>query len=82
MNRTRIEVNRKAVVQLLKSDEVRADLEERAREIARAAGAGMSADSTVGRTRARAYAWTDTWEARRAEARGGALRRAIDAGGY
>jgi hypothetical protein len=59
---------------------VRADLERRAARINRAAGGGMNVDSTIGKTRARATVAAVSREARRAEATGRALTRAIDAG--
>lgn len=59
---------------------VQADLAERAKRIAAAAGPGMEASSQQGKTRARASVITATHEARRAEAESRALTRAIDAG--
>lgn len=76
----RIVLNRAGVEELLRSPEVRADLERRARAIAAAAGEGMEVDSAIGRTRARAMVWTDTPRARLAEATNRTLTRAIDAG--
>jgi hypothetical protein len=65
---------------LLRSPEVRRDLERRARNIAAAAGPGFEADSEIGRNRARASVWTATFEAMAAEATDRALTRSIDAG--
>lgn len=76
----KVKLNRAGVKALLRSDEVRRDLEARARRIATAAGPGMTATSEVGKTRARAVALTATTEARIAEARTGDLSRALDAG--
>lgn len=70
----------KGMRDLLRSDEVRSDLAERARRIAAAAGPGMAYSSTIGRRRALAMVWTDTPEAMVAEAHGRDLTRAIDAG--
>lgn len=75
-----VKLNRKGIRDLLRSAEVRNDLERRAARIAAAAGDGMESDSSIGKNRARASVWTDTHEARRAEADGFALSRAIDAG--
>jgi hypothetical protein len=80
MGRVRVRLTRSGPRQLRQSAAVRADLEARARRIARAAGPGMTVDSTTGRSRARATVFTDTFEARRNEARHRALTRAIDAG--
>jgi hypothetical protein len=75
-----VKLNRKGMRDLLQSAEVRSDLAARAARIAAAAGDGMESDSSVGSNRARASVWTGTYEARRAEADGFALSRAIDAG--
>jgi len=77
---TRIELNSQGVRDLLRSQEVKADLEHRAAAIAARAGEGMEHDSRVGRARAHASVWTETPEAMRAEAQDRALTRAIDAG--
>jgi hypothetical protein len=66
--------------ELLRSDEVRNDLERRARNIAQAAGKGMEYSSTTGRNRALAMVWTETPEAMAAEAYTRKLTRSIDAG--
>ncbi len=80
MAKVRIELNKKAVREILRSPEVQADLKRRADAIAAAAGPGHETDLSVGRNRARASVVTATHEARRAEAVDRALTRAIDAG--
>lgn len=75
-----IKLNRAGMKELLRSEEVRRDLERRARNIAVSAGDGMGHSSTIGRKRALAMVWTDTPEAMVAEARTRKLTRAIDAG--
>lgn len=77
---TRITLNAAAVRDLLRSEDVRRDLAERAAAIAAAAGPGMAHSSTIGRHRALAMAWTGTPAAMVAEARDRKLTRAIDAG--
>lgn len=72
-------LNRAGVRELLRSPEVKADLEARARRVAARAGDGMRVESATGRNRARAAVITDTIEARRAEAKHRALTSAIDA---
>jgi predicted GIY-YIG superfamily endonuclease len=59
---------------------IAADLNRRAKNIAKAAGDGMEVDSDVGPNRARASVRTATPEAMRREAQQKALTRAIDAG--
>jgi hypothetical protein len=80
MANVRIVLNRKGVREILRSPEVEADLERRARHIAAAAGPGHEVDVTVGGNRARASVRTDTFEAMRDEATDRNLTRALDAG--
>lgn len=80
MAAARVKLDSKAVRDLLRSDEVKADLERRARAIAAAAGEGFEVDSDVGPARARASVRSATLEAHVAEATDRALTRAIDAG--
>ncbi len=75
-----LKLNSQGIVDLLRSDGVLRDLRARAERIAAVAGEGMAVDSDVGRTRARAWVWTDTPEAMVAEATNRKLTRAIDAG--
>ena len=76
----RVVLNRKAVRDLLRSAEVKADLERRARSIAAAAGPGNEMESETGSNRARAAVVTETAEAMHAEATNRSLTRALDAG--
>lgn len=76
----RIELNHAAVVGLLKSPEVLADLERRGKSIAEAAGEGYEIQTFVGATRARVTVRTETFAAREREATQRSLTRAIDAG--
>jgi hypothetical protein len=80
MARVRVKLTRNGPRQLRQLEVVRRDLERRAQAIARAAGSGMKADSSIGKTRARATVFTATPEARRAEATSRALTRAVGAG--
>ena len=79
-SRVRIVLNRRGMRELLRSPEVLAELERRAKQIAAAAGDGMEPSAMVGKNRARASVITATHSARRAEAVTRALTRAIDAG--
>lgn len=76
----RVVLNRAGVGELLRSAEVKAELERRAARIAAAAGAGNEVESGVGRTRARAAVVTETFEAKHSEAKDRTLTRALDAG--
>lgn len=80
MANVRIVLNSAGVEELLKSEEVRADLERRARNIAEAAGDGFEASSEIGINRARAEVRADTIEAKQAETTERRLTAAIDAG--
>lgn len=80
MAKIRIELNSKAIRDLLRSPEVQAELLRRAQNIAAAAGPGMEASVVPGRNRARASVITATAEARRAQATDRVLTRALDAG--
>jgi hypothetical protein len=80
VSKVRVKLNSKGVRDLLKSAELRADLDARARRIAAAAGPGFEAQPSAGPARARAVVITATDEARAAEATDRALTRAIDAG--
>lgn len=80
MARPVVKINRAAVRKLLKDQALLADLERRAAKIAAAAGPGFESDGRIGRTRARAMAYTTDAQSMRAEATDRALTRAIDAG--
>ena len=77
---TRIKLNSKAVRDLLRSSEMVADLDARARRIEQAAGPGHKSEAQAGRSRALASVWTVTRQAKEDEARSRSLTRAIDAG--
>lgn len=76
----KVVLNRKGVRELLRGNEVRTDLERRAKAIASRAGDGFEADSDVGPARARASVRTADRDAMIAESHGRALTRALDAG--
>lgn len=80
MAKLKIVLNRRGVRELLRSQEVRRDLERRAEAIANAAGPGHLVDSQVGKNRARASVRTDSIDAMIAEATNRNLTRALDAG--
>lgn len=80
MSDVRIVINDHGIQELLKSAAIKADLEERAKKIAEAAGPGNVAGVDEGRTRARGYVVTATPQAQEAEATNRSLTRAIEAG--
>lgn len=75
-----VEINKAGVRDLLRSEEIRADLERRAQAIAAAAGDGFEVEVFRGANRYRVSVRTGTEPARRAEATDRSLTRAIDAG--
>lgn len=75
----RVQLNSRAITALLKSTEVRRDLEERVKRGAAAAGDGYEFESSIGRTRALAMVWADSPAAKWREDREHNLMRAQDA---
>lgn len=73
-------LNHAGVRDLLRSDEVEADLRRRAEAIAAAAGDGYEVEMFRGQNRWRATVRTGTETARRDEAKNRTLTGAIDAG--
>lgn len=80
MAKVEIKVNEDAILAILRGPEVQADLKRRADRIAETAGPGNASEVVVGSTRARGHVWTDTNEAKVAEATERTLTRALDAG--
>jgi hypothetical protein len=80
MANVKVKLNRKGVVELLKSAEVANDLDRRAQAIASAAGPGHRIEESETPNRARVAVITDTFEAMRREATERSLTRAVDAG--
>jgi hypothetical protein len=80
MANVRIVLNRAGVRELLRSDEMEAELLRRANNIANAAGPGHRVESRKRTNRARAAVITDTADARLAQATSNTLGSALDAG--
>lgn len=76
----RIKIHRPAVVALLTSGEVYADLSSRGKAIADAAGDGVEITTTRNRDRVVVFVRTETDAAKKAEAENRTLTRAIGAG--
>lgn len=82
----RIVLNRRGVQALLTSDQIAADIRRRATLIATAADAATgrvgdhAVEVTVGRNRARAVVFTDTFNAMHREGDQRTLTRSVDAG--
>lgn len=82
MARVRVRIHSKAARDLLRSADVRKDLYQRARRVAAVAGPGMFSEVETGPNRARAEVRTGTQAARKREAEGKVLRRALEAARY
>lgn len=87
MAKPKIKVSNKAVVEIMRSDEMLAEVTKRANKIAAAANAdhqgkvdGFVVQSSVHSTRARAAVIAATNQAIYAEAKYGTLTKALDAG--
>lgn len=63
MSKVRVELNRSGVRELLRSEEMRAVVKERADEVVQRCGEGYEADSYVGRNRVNATISTTTYRA-------------------
>lgn len=77
MNKNRFELNRSGVGQLLKSPEMMSILEEKATEIRQTAGDGYAQDTYVGKTRANASVYADSYEARKDNFKNNTLLKAV-----
>lgn len=64
MNKFKIELNRKGVADLMKSTEMQAVLKEKASAIANRCGSGYDHDVYVGKNRANAMVYADTFLAK------------------
>lgn len=75
-----LKLNRKAVRDLLKAPALEAHLLAEAEAIAARAGEGFVASSMIGKNRARASVFTETFSARYREAKFGTLSKAAGLG--
>lgn len=80
MAKVKVKMNPAGAQALLKSAEVQGDMLRRAQAVAAGAGEGFSADVIVGRTRARAQAKADNFEARLRNQRENTLLKNLDRG--
>lgn len=80
--KVKIELNKDAIRDLLRSADVEHELMDRGEAIARAAGDGHVVDSFQGHDRVHVVVRTETHEAKLAEAEDRNLTRSIDAARY
>ena len=76
----KVEINDAAAIELLKSADVSADLQRRAKRIANAAVGKVDVDVRMTPTRVHVTAITADFKARKAEATDRSLLKALDAG--
>lgn len=79
MAKIRVELDKKGIRQLLKSQEMQALVNERAKRIAASAGPGHAVEPDNTGDRARASVVTRSYAAKKAEAKNRTLTRAIQA---
>lgn len=72
--------DRSFLAKMAKSPEALAEVEARAKKVARAAGPGFEMSSRIGRNRARASVRADSFSARVRNSRQAILLRALEAG--
>lgn len=77
MSKNSFKLNRSGVRALLQSDEMQAVLNEKASQIRNRAGVGYQQDSYVGKNRANAMVWADTYQAKRDNMKNNTLLKAV-----
>ena len=77
MSKMKFKLNRAGVRALLQSDEMQAVLDEEASKIRNRAGVGYQQDTYVGKNRANAMVWADTYQAKRDNMKNNTLLKAV-----
>ena len=77
MNKSKFQLNYAAVGQLLKSSEMQSVLEDKAKNIKQAAGSGYAQDIYVGKTRANAMVYAETYQAKKDNYKNNTLLKAV-----
>lgn len=77
MSNIRFELNRAGVRELLKSEEMKAIVSERATQAASALGEGFSSDTFTGANRVNAMVSADTYEAKKKNAQTNCILKAV-----
>jgi len=77
MSNFKFELNRSGVRDLLRSDEMQALLSEKASAIRNRCGDGFDQDIMVGKNRANAMVWADSFEAKRKNMRENTILKAV-----
>lgn len=77
MKKIRVRPSNGGVERVLKSQEMVNHLAEIAADMKSRAGPGFESEASLGRLKALAMVWPDTWEAKRANARSNILLRTV-----
>ena len=77
MSKKKFKLNRSGVRALLQSNEMQAVLEQQASAIRNRAGVGYKQDTYVGKNRANAMVWADTYPAKRDNMKNNTLLKAV-----
>ena len=77
MSKNKFKLNGSGVRQLLQSTEMQAVLEKQASAIRSRAGIGYQQDTYVGKNRANAMVWADTYQAKRDNMKNNTLLKAV-----
>jgi len=77
MSKMKFKLDRAGIGQLLKSEEMQSVLEEKATEIRKTAGSGYAQDIYVGKTRANAMVYAETYQAKKDNYKNNTLLKAV-----
>lgn len=77
MANIKFKLNRSGVASLMKSAEMQAVLEEKATAVRNRAGEGYKQDTFVGKTRANAMVYADTYQAKKDNMKNNTLLKAV-----
>lgn len=77
MANMKFKLNRSGVASLMKSTEMQAVLEEKATAVRNRAGEGYKQDTFVGKTRANAMVYADTYQAKKDNMKNNTLLKAV-----
>ena len=77
MAKMKFKLNRKGVSELMKSDEMQAVLDDKATEIKNRCGDGYEQDAQVGKNRANAMVYADTYQAKADNLRNNTILKAV-----
>lgn len=77
MSKLKFKLNRKGVSELMKSDQMQSILKEYATNIRNRCGDGYNQDGKVGKNRANAMVWADTYQAKADNLRNNTILKSV-----